>query len=685
MRRLVALFVLSLLLPATLASADTAAPRFTIEGRVLDSLKAPIAGARVTAVADGQTVGVGTVTDVRGDFSLSLVTGAYTITAQSDGFTAMSQHVATPDSGAVALKFVLEIAGFRDQVTVNAPEGYQVPVVTTATKTPTLLRDVPQSVTVVTKTLVQDQLMMSMADVMRYVPGITSHQGENNRDQVIIRGNNSSADFYVNGVRDDVQYYRDLYNLERVEAARCPNAMVFGRGGGGGVVNRVTKEAGFQPVNEVTLQAGGFGNKRVTGDVDRALTDQVAVRLNGVYENSDSFRNSVNLERYGLSPTATIMPSDRTRITFGYEYLHDRRVADRGITSYQGSPAGVPIETYYGNPDNSYVRADVNLASAMVEHRMGAATLRNRTLFGAYDRGYQNYVPGAASTDGAQVALSAYNNATNRQNLVNQTDLTWVGSTGRVRHTVLLGAEAGWQWTDNFRNTGYFNDTTTSILVPFDSPTITTPITFRQSATDADNHVETGVAAAYVQDQVELSRHVQLVGGVRFDRFDLTYHNNRTDDTLGRIDNLVSPRAGIVYKPIVPVSVYGSYTVSYLPSSGDQFSSLTSITEQLKPEAFNNYEVGAKWDVRPDLSVTTAVYRLDRTNTRSVDPNDPTRIVQTGSQRTNGYEFGVNGRLTQAWNVAGGYAFQDASVTSATATAKEGATVAQVPHHTAPP
>jgi catecholate siderophore receptor len=343
----------------------------------------------------------------------------------------------------------------------------------------------------------------------------------------------------------------------------------------------------------------------------------------------------------------------------------------------------VGIETYYGDPENSFVRADVNLASAMVERRMGAATLRNRTLFGGYDRAYQNYVPGAASLDGATVALSAYNNATTRQNLFNQTDLTYVGSTGRLRHTVLLGAEVGMQRTDNFRNTGYFNDTTASILVPFMAPTINTPITFRQSGTDADNHLRTAVAAAYVQDQVELSRHVQLIGGLRFDRFDLTYHNNRNGDTLGRTDTLASPRAGVVYKPIVPLSVYGSYTVSYLPSSGDQFSSLTTVTEQLKPEEFNNYEVGAKWDLRPDLALTTAVYRLDRTNTRSVDPTDPTRIVQTGSQRTRGYEFGLNGRLTSTWTVAGGFAYQDATVTSATATARQGATVAQVPRHTA--
>jgi len=172
------------------------------------------------------------------------------------------------------------------------------------------------------------------------------------------------------------------------------------------------------------------------------------------------------------------------------------------------------------------------------------------------------------------------------------------------------------------------------------------------------------------------------VAGLRFDRFDVTYHNNRNGDTLSQPDNLVSPRAGIVFKPIAPVALYGNYSVSYLPSSGDQFSSLTVITEQVKPEQFHNYEIGAKWDARPALSLTTAVYRLDRTNTRSTDPNDPTRIVQTGSQRTSGYEFGVNGSLTSLWTVAGGYAYQDAFVTSATTAAPARAHVGQVPHHT---
>jgi catecholate siderophore receptor len=179
-----------------------------------------------------------------------------------------------------------------------------------------------------------------------------------------------------------------------------------------------------------------------------------------------------------------------------------------------------------------------------------------------------------------------------------------------------------------------------------------------------------------------MSRFVQLIGGVRVDRFDLQYHNNRNGDTLRRVDHLISPRAGLVIKPIVPLSIYGSYALSYLPSSGDQFSSLTTITQQVKPEQFANYEVGAKWDANQNLSMTTALYRLDRTNTRSTDPNDPTRIVQTGSQRTNGYEVGINGSVTDAWRVAGGYAYQNAAVLHATTAARAGAQVGQVPHHT---
>ena len=579
----------------------------TVNGRILDPTRAPIPDARITAVREGGAPERSAVSDRNGEFSVALDPGSYIVKASAKGFLESSQRVTLAENGSESREFVLRIAGVRDTVTVTESAGYQTAAVSSATKTLTPLIDLPQSVTVIPQELMKDQMMMSIGDVVRYVPGITAIQGENNRDQLVIRGNSTSADFFLDGVRDDVQYYRDLYNLDRVEALKGPNAMMFGRGGGGGVVNRVTKEAGFAPVHEFTLLGGSYGNKRFTADLDQPLSDKVAIRLNAMYENSDSFRKYVNLERHGINPTLTFAPGKQTKITLDYENFRDDRVADRGIPSFQGRPVDVDASTYYGNPDQSHVGARVNLGSATVEQEAGRVTIRNRTTVGNYDRGYQNFVPGALTPDQRQVTLSAYNNATRWVNVFNQTDVTYFLEIGAVRHKFLAGAEVGRQLTDNFRNTGYFNNSATSILVPYTDTVISTPMTFRQSATDADNHLKTNVAATYVQDQIDLSRHFQVVAGLRFDHFDLQYHNNRTGENLRRIDNLVSPRAGIVYKPVAALSVYTNYSVSYLPSSGDQFSSLTTITQQVKPEKFNSYEVGAKWDVSQSFSVTTAI------------------------------------------------------------------------------
>jgi catecholate siderophore receptor len=672
----------ALLITSLLCQLQAEPAKVTVTGTVVDASGARVAGARVTALREGATLSTSVRSNERGEFSFPVEPGSYNLKVAADGFVEASQPLDFKDVAPGPLEIVLKVSGNDNMVTITEPSGYQVATISSATKTPTLLLNTPQSVSIVTQELIKDQSMRSIADVVRYIPGVSAHQGENNRDQVIIRGNSSSADFFVNGVRDDVQYYRDLYNVERVEALKGPNAMMFGRGGGGGVINRVTKEALDTPLHEFSLQGGSFGNKRFATDLDQPFGDRVAFRLNGVYENSDSFRNAVNLERYGFNPTMKITAGSQTEIKLSYEHFRDYRVADRGIPSYLGRPADTDISTYFGNPDVSPVRAVVNLGTAAIEHQEGGLNIRNRTMFGDYDRGYQNFVPGAVNAAKTLVALTAYNNATARRNIFNQTDLTYGLRTGWIRHTLLGGAEFGRQLTDNFRNTGFFNNTATSVSVSYANPTITTPVTFRQSATDANNHLTTNIAATYVQDQVELSRYVQVIAGVRFDRFDLTYLNNRNGDNLNRVDNLVSPRAGIVFKPVDRVSIYGNYSISYLPSSGDQFSSLTTITQQVKPEQFTNYEVGVKWNVNNYLSLTTAVYRLNRTNTRSVDPNDPTRIVQTGSQRTNGFEAGVNGRITRAWQMVGGYAYQDAFITSATASAIKGAQVGQVPHHT---
>lgn len=562
--------------------------------------------------------------------------------------------------------------------------SYALSETSTATKTATPLRDVPQAVTVINRALIRDQAMQSMTDVVRYVPGITMGQGEGHRDQPTIRGNSTTADFFIDGVRDDAQYFRDIYNVERVEALKGSNAMIFGRGGGGGVINRAMKEADWIPVRELMLQGGSYHNRRMTVDMGQGLTDRIAGRVNAMYENSDLFRDGVSLKRQGVHPTLTFLSaSENTRATLGYENFIDHRTVDRGVPSFNGRPLATDPSTFFGNPALSYSDARVHSSAATLAHRTSAGfSLRNSTRFTSYDKIYQNVFPGAVSADGAEVSLSAYNNSHDRRNLLNQTDLTYVARSGSVRHTLLLGAEVGRQVTDNFRETGYFNDASTSVSAPVSSPTNFTPVTFRQSATDADNHVTNTVRSIYTQDQIAISEHLQLVAGVRYEKFGIRYHDNRADSTLRRSDGMVSPRLGLLLKPGTPISLYASYGVSFLPSAGDQFSSLTDVTKALEPERFRNIEVGAKWDLADRLSLTTAAYTLDRTNTRAPSPNNSAQTVQTGSQRSTGYELGLSGSLTSAWEIAGGFARQKALIASTTAAARRGATVPLVPGST---
>ena len=556
-------------------------------------------------------------------------------------------------------------------------------VTSTATKTFTPLRDVPQAVTVVSRKLIADQGMQSMADVARYVPGVTMGQGEGNRDQPTIRGNTSTSTFFVNGVRDDVQYFRDLYNVERVEGLKGANALIFGRGTGGGVINRVTKEAEWAPTREVTVQGGSYGTRRGAVDVGQGVSETVALRLNGMYENSDRFRRDVNVERYGITPAVTFAAGVNTRITANFEHFYDYRTADRGIPSFQGHPADADARTFFGDPSQSWSDARINVGTALIEHDL-APTLqvRNRTVYGDYNKVYQNVFPGSVDSTGALVSISAYDSRNDRNNLFNQTELTYRVATGSVGHTLLGGIEAGRQVSRNLRSTGFFDGSETSVTAPLANPTISRPITFRPSETDANNRTRATTVGLYLQDQIALTPYLQLIAGARLERFDLTFHNFRNGEDLDRHDDLISPRAGLVVKPLEPLSFYGSYSVSYLPSAGDQFASLTATSETLEPEKFENYEVGAKLDVVTGLSLTAAVYQLDRTNTSAPDPVDPSRTIQTGSQRTKGLEFGATGNLTPRWQVAAGYANQDAYVTSQTSQAALGAKVPLVPRNT---
>jgi catecholate siderophore receptor len=610
--------------------------------------------------------------------------------------TAPRQRVAAPPQPQP------QAAAAPTQASRSGTVGYVTTRTTTGTKTDTPIINIPQSISVVTQEFIRDQNNQAFTETLRYVPGVIPHQGEGNRDDVVIRGQRSNADFFVNGVRDDVQYFRDTYNVQRVEVLKGPNAMIFGRGGGGGVINRVLKEADGARVREVTVGAGQFGLGRVAVDVGDAINPNVAARFNAVYENSDSYRDFGHLERYGFNPTVTFKPTDATTIALSYEYFHDRRVTDRGIpsqarTGVTPGPA-TPLlpyltspSTFFGHPNLNYALVDAHIGTAVIEHDFdNGLKVKNHTRYASYDKFYQNIFPGGAvNPAGTSVALSAYNNETDRQNVFNQTDVTYKVDLGLMRHTLLAGVEVGRQSGLSFRQDGFFNNaanpngTPATFTVSPLNPTTYVPVVFRNLPTSANNTYQLGLGALYVQDQIEITRYFQLIGGLRFDHFDLSSQDRRTLATFNRVDDLTSPRFGVVLKPFENLSFYGSYAVSYLPSAGDQFSTLNPGTVIAAPEKFENREFGIKWDIVPRLQFTAAVYNLDRYNQRFPDPNNPGFFILSGRTNTKGFETGLVGTITDQWQVSGGYAYTDAKIVGATSgTIVPGNRVGLVPYHT---
>src|SRR5580692_11181563 len=342
--------------------------------------------------------------------------------------------------------------------------GYFVNSTSVATKTNTPIINIPQSLNVISREMINDQNYTGLTDVTRFVPGVAVHQGEGNRDELVIRGVDSSANFFVNGFRDDVQIFRDMYNTQSIEVLKGPSAITFGRGSGGGLLNRTLKEADGVYRYEATGQTGSWGDRRVTLDAGQAVNENVAVRLNAFYEGADGFRDFNHLERYGFNPTATFKVDDNTKVKLSYEYYHDGRTADRGNPSQTppGSPAtgatrfnpATPFapngdfSTFFGSPSLNKAIATVQTGMAIIEHDFGnGLTVRNGTIAADYKKFYQNVYPGngplsgAVDPTGSTLNLAAYQHTTNRDNVFNQTDFVYKTNTGPALHTVAFGTE----------------------------------------------------------------------------------------------------------------------------------------------------------------------------------------------------------------------------------------------------
>jgi catecholate siderophore receptor len=561
-----------------------------------------------------------------------------------------------------------------------------------ATKTNTPLVNIPQSVSVVTKDFIRDQNFQSLTDVTRYVPGVAIHQGEGNRDELVIRGVDSSANFFVNGFRDDVQYFRDLYNTQSIEVLKGPSALIFGRGAGGGLVNRTLKEADGTRVYEATAQTGSYNDRRVSLDAGQAVNENVAVRLNAFYEGSDTFRDYGHLERYGFNPTVTLKPTDDTKVKLSYEFYHDFRLADRGNPS-QGLPGGATrfnptapfapngdLTTFFGSPIYNSAKVEVQTGMAVIEHDFGnGLTVRNGSIYADYNRGYRNVYPGgtgapaaagggAVTPDQTQLSLNAYQNYTPRENAFNQTDFIYKTATGPVLHTVAFGTEFGRQTGLSLRNSGQFpaNGGLSYVIVNPFNPTYFGPVTFNHIASDANSKYRLNIASGYVQDQIEVTRWLQFLVGARYDSFDMSAVDQNTNMLRNRVDEKVSPRVAVIVKPIDSVSLYTAWSTSYLPASGDQFSALSPGTLILQPQKFENTEIGAKWNINPKLLFTAALYELVRTNVPIADPSGNGLFFPSGSHKIHGFETALTGYVTPDWQTSFGYAYTDARITSDT-------------------
>lgn len=554
----------------------------------------------------------------------------------------------------------------RTILVIGKAHGYAAVDSATATKTDTPLLDVPQTINVVTREQLDDQAQHSIADVLRYVPGTTVGQGEGNRDQITLRGQNTTADFFLDGVRDDVQYYRNLYNIERVEILKGPYALIFGRGGGGGIINRVQKAPSAEKLfGSASASVNTFGAWDVAADINAPISESGALRVNGFYEDLNNHRDHFGGERYAINPYVAFDLGNGWKAGLSYEYVKDDRVTDRGIPSLACTQPCTPgplkgnRDTFFGVPGINRTGLEAHILKARLDGELADNLDWSTTLlYGDYDKYYTNvYANGAATSPTGTVALAGYTDPTKRENFIAQTNLVWDVAVGGIDNKILVGLEYGEQDSSNQRLNAVLSSGTLN-LANIVYPTVTFP------AINRDTGSKVKFFSAYVQDQISFGEHVDVVVGLRFDRFDINGvdYAATPDRPFTRVDEKVSPRIGLILKPQPNISIYGSFSRSFLPRSGDQFLTLSTTQENLAPEKFTNYEVGAKWDIQPGLAATLALFQLDRTNATTPDPANPAASINAGETRTKGIELALTGRVTDKWQISGGYTHQDAKL-----------------------
>lgn len=554
----------------------------------------------------------------------------------------------------------------------------------TATKTPTPLIDVPQSVAFITEDQLEDQAVHQLNDALRYVPGISMETGEGHRDEVFIRGQESTADFYIDGLRDDAQYYRSLYNIERIEVLKGANALIFGRGAGGGAINRVAKRAEWTSAISGEASVDSFGAFALLADVNEPVSDTLALRLNATYEEFDNDRDFYEGRFIGVSPTLTSALGPDTTLVASYTYDDDSRVTDRGVPALGSGPLAGYESTFFGDRNFNRAEAQVHIGRVRIEHDFNRGVTANATMqFADYDKVYANIVP--SGTDGETVLLGGYEDSQQRTNWIGQTNFVWEADFGTsLASTLLIGMEASRQNSANQRSTVNFTrPNEINGLGPNETPLADVLIIppFELNTVSRSHRSDLETLSIYLQEQLEIGEHIELVGGVRWDRFDLDTENLREGGEADRVDEKFSPRLGLIVKPTPDLSLYGSYSQSFLPQAGDQFFILSQDDTQFDPEKFTNYEIGAKWAPLDKVLISAAIFRLERSNIQAPSPADPTLTVLAGESRAEGFELGAVGEIADFWKANLGYTYLDGKLLNENAFGDAGQRLQQLPRH----
>ncbi|WP_010222376.1 TonB-dependent receptor, partial [Pseudomonas donghuensis] len=550
-------------------------------------------------------------------------------------------------------------------------QSYKASESRSALKIDAPLRDIPQTVNVVPASVIKDQGAQSMEDVLKNVPGIGLSNGDGQRDQVTIRGFSAIGDMYVDGMRDDALYYRDLSNVERVEVVKGPAAVLYGRGSSGGLINSVSKKPTFSPVQEVGVSFDSEGKRRTqfdTGWADQQQGDK-AFRLTGALEDSDTFRDDGYIDRKALAPSAYFKLSDDLELNLGATYLYDKRLIDFGIPALGNRPVDVDRDKRFGaaDPDDDYARSEVFSFSAGVDYRINDNfTLSNTSRYYHYDLDRNNTLADSSPTRFVTAANGELLVKLNRGNVqrsedgwFNQTELKQQALLAGMNHNLLYGVELGRQVKDQ----SVFSQNNVAQVPVFRDGLVDVP--FQANRQTAKGTTTQDIAGFYVQDLIELAPQWKALLGVRYDVFDQEYADDLSGTELSRTDTTWSPRIGLVYQPDAIQSYYVSVSRSYQPSS--EVFALSAGNQGLEPEETTNYEIGAKWDLLDSrLAVTAALFRLERTNMKTTNPANPAQLVLAGEQRTDGFEATVSGQLTDKWQVYGGFAFLDAEIIKST-------------------